>query len=93
MFNKILSVLILLLPFAHLDAADVEQEGWDVNAIPGEAREVRIDTRSGSWMSLDVSPDGQSIAFRAGGKLKKRPAARTGITAAIQERSAHRGPI
>jgi len=40
-----------------------EQASWDVNAIPGESRDVSIDTRSGSWMSVDVSPDGQSIAF------------------------------
>lgn len=44
-------------------ADDDEEASWDVNAIPGVPREVSIDTTSGSWMSLDVSPDGQTIAF------------------------------
>ena len=55
-------VATLLLPFVSV-AAEEEKESWDVSAIPGEPRDVTIDTRSGSWMSVDVSPDGQSIAF------------------------------
>jgi imidazolonepropionase-like amidohydrolase/Tol biopolymer transport system component len=45
-------------------AADEESAPkWDVNALPGEARTVDIDVSEGTWMSLDVSPDGKSIAF------------------------------
>jgi imidazolonepropionase-like amidohydrolase/Tol biopolymer transport system component len=36
---------------------------WDVNARHGPGHEVPIDTRTGTWMSLDVSPDGQEVAF------------------------------
>ena len=36
---------------------------WDVSAPPGQARAVDIDVSSGTWMSLDVSPDGETIAF------------------------------
>lgn len=37
---------------------------WDVNAPPGlRTREVRIDVDEGSWMNVDVSPDGRTIAF------------------------------
>ena len=61
--HKYLTTVLLLLPVANLMAAEDEQAEWDVNNIPGESREVSIDTRSGSWMSLDVSPDGKSIAF------------------------------
>jgi len=63
MSNKTLTTLLLLLFSSPLFAAEDTQESWDVNAIPGEAREVPIDTSNGSWMSLDVSPDGRSIAF------------------------------
>ena len=42
---------------------DDSEDVWDVDNPPGEARSVNIDTRSGTWMSLDVSPDGQTIAF------------------------------
>jgi Tol biopolymer transport system component len=61
--NLIFSIL-LLLPF---NSAMAEEEAaadkWDVSNPPGEAKTVSIDTRSGSWMSLDVSPDGKTIAF------------------------------
>ena len=36
---------------------------WDVSARHAPGRDVPIDTRSGTWMSLDVSPDGREIAF------------------------------
>ena len=40
-----------------------KDDKWDVNARHGPGRDVAIDTRTGTWMSLDVSPDGQEIAF------------------------------
>ncbi len=36
---------------------------WDVSAPHGPTREVKFDTDEGTWISLDVSPDGKSIAF------------------------------
>jgi Tol biopolymer transport system component/imidazolonepropionase-like amidohydrolase len=60
--NKFVAAL-LFLPLLNAFAEEEEKASWDVNAIPGESRDVTIDTRSGSWMSVDVSPDGQSIAF------------------------------
>src|SRR3954452_23914180 len=37
---------------------------WDVNAPPGmTTRQIPIDTSEGSWMNVDVSPDGRMIAF------------------------------
>ncbi|GIX17518.1 MAG: TolB protein [Rhodothalassiaceae bacterium] len=43
-------------------AAD-EEKGWDVNDPPGPKAEAAIDVTSGTWMSLDVSPDGRTIVF------------------------------
>ena len=54
-------------------SAEEEEDKWDVNALPGEARIIPIDTRSGTWMSLDVSPDGQSIAFDLLGDIYVMP--------------------
>jgi len=56
---------IFLLISLSAAAADKEStdETWDVNNPPGEAKTISIDTRSGTWMSLDVSPDGKTIAF------------------------------
>jgi hypothetical protein len=40
-----------------------EKPKWDVNNPPGEMSEVTIDTDEGTWMSVDVSPDGKEIVF------------------------------
>lgn len=64
--NSIKYLAALLCPFFIAPVAFAEEEeaeGWDVNAMPGESREIAINTSSGSWMSLDVSPDGRTIAF------------------------------
>ncbi len=44
-------------------AAPADPKKWDVSARNAPGREVPIDTRSGTWMSLDVSPDGREIVF------------------------------
>ena len=62
--KKTFATAVLLLPFISATAEEEEEKNdWDVNAIPGESRDVTIDTRSGKWMSVDVSPDGKSVAF------------------------------
>ncbi|MEA3000701.1 MAG: hypothetical protein QOK17_2534 [Sphingomonadales bacterium] len=49
---------------------------WDVNAPPGmTTREIRLDTNEGSWMNVDVSPDGRTIAFDLLGDIYTMPIA------------------
>lgn len=43
--------------------------GWEVNAPPGQAATVPIKVSQGTWMSLDVSPDGKTIVFDLLGDL------------------------
>jgi imidazolonepropionase-like amidohydrolase/Tol biopolymer transport system component len=44
--------------------ADAKPEKWNVNAPPGMAtRKVPIAVDEGSWMNVDVAPDGRTIAF------------------------------
>lgn len=53
-----------------------ETPKWDVNAPAGAPlSEVSIDTAEGTWMSLDVSPDGKEIVFDLLGDLYSIPAA------------------
>ncbi|MGM9489873.1 amidohydrolase family protein [Ideonella sp. YS5] len=52
-----------------------KKPAWNVNQPPGEARTVDIDTRTGTWMSVDVSPDGQHIVFDLLGDLYLLPIA------------------
>src|SRR6185295_3777015 len=40
-----------------------EEKKWDVQNPPGPSHDVEIDVDEGTWMSLDVSPDGREIAF------------------------------
>ncbi|MFZ6765454.1 amidohydrolase family protein [Undibacterium sp. Di26W] len=54
---------------------DAEKKKWDVNHPPGESRTVNIDTRSGTWMSVDVSPDGKQLVFDLLGDLYTLPIA------------------
>ncbi|MFZ3285530.1 MAG: amidohydrolase family protein [Telluria sp.] len=55
------------------DDADKDKKKWDVNKPPGVASTVNIDTRSGTWMSVDVSPDGKQIVFDLLGDLYLLP--------------------
>ncbi|WP_315761855.1 amidohydrolase family protein [Sphingomonas sp. Y38-1Y] len=49
---------------------------WDVNAPTGaQLRQARIDTDEGSWMDVDVSPDGRTIAFTLLGDIYTMPIA------------------
>lgn len=52
---------------------DAKAPKWDVNVARGPGRDARIDTRSGTWMSLDVSPDGREVAFDLLGDLYVMP--------------------
>lgn len=62
---------------AQTEAADDDEKepAWDVDTPPGPAREIAIDVTEGTWMSLDVSPDGEEIVFDLLGDLYTLPIA------------------
>ncbi|MGH8177821.1 MAG: TolB family protein [Steroidobacter sp.] len=64
---------VLLLNFTAIAAEDKKQSEWNVSSPPGERREIPLDVRSGTWMSVDVSPDGRRIAFDLLGDLYELP--------------------
>src|SRR5206468_5193561 len=51
-------------PFPEEKKTDAKKPAkLDVNAVPENARTVEFTTDEGTWMSLDVSPDGRTILF------------------------------
>lgn len=55
------------------DEAKAEDAKWDVQNPPGPSRDIPIDVTRGTWMSLDVSPDGQTIVFDLLGDIYVMP--------------------
>lgn len=53
--------------------ASTEAPKWDVQNPQGPQRDIRIDVTRGTWMSLDVSPDGRQIAFDLLGDIYVMP--------------------
>jgi imidazolonepropionase-like amidohydrolase/Tol biopolymer transport system component len=53
-----------------------KSEKWDVNAPQGATiKQVPIKTDEGTWMDVDVSPDGQTLAFTLLGDIYTMPIA------------------
>lgn len=69
-----LALSLAALPAAALADDAKEAPKWDVAAPPGmKIREVPIKVEEGSWMNLDVSPDGQTVAFDLLGDIYTMP--------------------
>jgi len=56
----------------NLDEGAKELE-WSVNAPQGKFKDAHIEVTSGTWMSLDVSPDGKTLAFDLLGDIYTMP--------------------
>lgn len=46
---------------------------WSVNAPKGEFTKANIDVRSGTWMNVDLSPDGKTVVFDLLGDIYTMP--------------------
>ncbi len=56
------------------DAKADDKPKWDVNNPPGPHHDVAIDVDEGTWMTVDISPDGQTIVFDLLGDIYTMPA-------------------
>ena len=66
---------LLLAGAAHAKDDAKDKPKWDVNNPPGKLKPIKFSTDEGTWMNLDVSPDGQRIVFDLLGDLYELPIA------------------
>ena len=67
---KIYHLFLLLL---CLQAYGQEEKTWDVNKPPGNFKDYSFTFDEGTWMNLDVSPDGKTIIFDHLGDIYAMP--------------------
>ena len=88
---------LTLLPFLtiSLSAQDKkdDKKKWDVNNPGGPGHDVSFTVNEGTWMNLDLSPDGKEIVFDLLGDIYSMPvkggeakAIRTGMAWEVQPR-------
>ncbi|HZY09603.1 MAG TPA: amidohydrolase, partial [Bacteroidota bacterium] len=76
MFQKQLYIIILISTFiasssasyaqiatTQKDSAKKSEPKWDVTAKHGPTSDIEFDTDEGTWITLDISPDGKQIVF------------------------------
>ena len=55
-------------------AQESDPENWDVTAPRGETHEIDFTTSEGTWMSVDLSADGEWVVFDLLGHVYRVPA-------------------
>lgn len=81
MSSVALSVALVLATGQHAIAADdakktseeTKTEKWSVNKPQGEFTTAKIDVRQGTWMNVDISPDGETLVFDLLGDIYTLP--------------------
>ncbi|WP_372917739.1 amidohydrolase, partial [Salegentibacter sp.] len=99
MLKNFIPVILFLLAAPNLisqEKKDEEKDKWDVNdpySDDWNIKEVQLQTDEGTWMNLDVSPDGNTIVFDLLGDIYTMPvsggqatALRTGMAYELQPR-------
>ncbi len=71
--HKPLALLCTALLLGSASAAD--KPAWDVATGQGKTKTVRFNTEEGTWLDLDVSPDGKTVAFSMMGDIYLLPIA------------------
>ncbi len=69
------AVAALIAPAVAHEEDKKDEKKWDVAAPPMETRKIAIDVDEGTWMNVDVSPDGRALAFDLLGDIYTMPIA------------------
>lgn len=71
--NKLLTALLGIGTLISVQAQDKKDEEWKVQEPALPYQETEISTNEGTWMSIDVSPDGSLIVFDLLGDIYTLP--------------------
>ncbi|WP_245837184.1 amidohydrolase family protein [Paraferrimonas sedimenticola] len=97
MMNKSLISLCIAAVFSVPTALaddDAKAPSWDVNAPANAPLEtIQIDTKSGTWMNVSLSPDGKTIVFDLLGDIYSMPAKGGEATPLIKGIAWHMQPV
>ena len=75
-FLNSIAVAATLVSLGQISLSFAQEEAdakWDVAAPIAETRDVAVNVTEGTWMSVDVSPDGRTIAFDLLGDIYTMP--------------------
>src|SRR5436309_9964269 len=78
------AALLLVAPSAAFAQAAPEKPAWDVTQPRGQTREISFTTSEGTWMSVDLSPDGGWLVFDLLAHVYRMPVAGGPATALTQ---------
>src|SRR3954463_5382327 len=84
MKRLLVALVIVVIPLAVPRAQQADTKKWDVTADLGPVQKIEFDTSEGTWMNVDVSPDGQRIVFDLLGDIYTMPIGGTGPAAATR---------
>ena len=73
-FTALLAVSVSMISVSAKEKVTSEKEAtWSVNSPQGVFKDANIDVTSGTWMNVDVSPDGETLAFDLLGDIYTMP--------------------
>src|SRR4051812_9284828 len=84
MKNTCIAGLLTLASLALTSAQQPDNKKWDVTADLGPTQKLEFDTSEGTWMNVDVSPDGQRIVFDLLGDIYTMPIGGSGSSPATR---------
>ena len=83
MKHTLIALTFSALALSTLDP-QADSKKWDVAAAFGPTQTIAFDTSEGTWMNVDVSPDGRQVVFDLLGDIYTMPAGGSGTSPATR---------